>query len=447
MKNFLLNSSNSLQLDQSSNINTKTRYTSLSIVLKNCQNQQRLETSTDSLNEKKIRSKVYEINNKIQTINTSINTSGIIKTVPTNLPKLTPKSKARKIQYSSSSFCEAKVKRELSKFKKENNEKKPPHKKKLLYLGVEDVGEVLTERPKPIANLRTILQKNVYSFGKYAKKERATILKTANKNIPYDLSQDIRLCDKFSHIAEGVKFDYPKIENKKTINESIFRKLSLKDEVTFQIQINTILQKNAKRQQFKERILRVMLSAAAHLTRLGLSLSSFFETNNENIPKGYQNDFKLLLFAIKDNDYERVKSLIEDNKFLVQMFDDFKQTPLHVAAKRNRGDIVKYIISKGAKIDLEDCTGKTALHIACMYSMVENVKVLLFEYASPFKMDHNGKYPSDYATDNVIKFFLERTKTLVNFNLKLNIQESLKRIRNGLKFFFDLPVHDLKKLI
>ena len=96
---------------------------------------------------------------------------------------------------------------------------------------------------------------------------------------------------------------------------------------------------------------------------------------------------------------------------------------------------------------MEDCTGKTALHIACMYSMVENVKVLLFEYASPFKMDHNGKYPSDYATDNVIKFFLERTKTLVNFNLKLNIQESLKRIRIGLKFFFDLPVQDLKKFI
>ena len=446
MKTLSLNTSNSLQLNHSSNINTKTCYTSLNVVLKNNPNHQTLQTATNFLSKQTIRSKMFEINNKTQTINTSIYTSGNIKTVPTNLPKLTPKSRARKIQYSSSSFCEAKVQKELTKFKKENNEKKPKPKKKLIYFGIEDENETLTERPKPIKNLRTILQKSIYSFGKYSKKERANILKTANKNIPYDLSQSIRLCDKFYHIAEGVKFDYPKNE-KKTINESIFHKLSLKDEVTFQIQINTILQKNAKRQQFKERILRVMLSAAAHLTRLGLSLSSFFETNNENIPKGFQNDFKILLFAIKDNDYERVKSLIEDNKFLVQMFDDFKQTPLHVAAKRNRGDIIKYIISKGAKIDLEDCTGKTALHIACMYSMVENVKVLLFEYASPFKMDHNGKYPSDYATDNVIKFFLERTKTLVNFNLKLNIQESLKRIRIGLKFFFDLPVQDLKKFI
>ena len=129
------------------------------------------------------------------------------------------------------------------------------------------------------------------------------------------------------------------------------------------------------------------------------------------------------------------------------MFDDFKQTPLHIAAKRNRSEMIKFFLIAGAKIDLEDITGKTALHIACMYNVVENVKVLLYEYASPFKMDHEGKYPGDYAVDTVIKFFIDRMKTLVNFNLKLNIQESLKRIRNGLRFFFELPTQDLKLFI
>ena len=55
--------------------------------------------------------------------------------------------------------------------------------------------------------------------------------------------------------------------------------------------------------------------------------------------------------------------------------------------------------------------------------------------------------PADYAVDTVIKFFIDRMKTLVNFNLKLNIQESLKRIRNGLRFFFELPTQDLKLFI
>ena len=425
----------------------KTCYTSLDILLKDVSTYKANQSQRTFLNSPE---PTTERDLKTRTISSMNNSTLYSKRLKTEEKQSTVKLKQfkkRKLQVTvAKNLPPLKIQKELSKIQKGPSH----HKTKQIVRQC----STLTEEPKNLIstihqkkNLQTLLKKTIVNFGSKSKSERFYILKNAYQKINSDLSQNIRLSNKFSNIAEDVPYYETNQKDEKIINEQMFQKISLKDEVAFQVQINSIQMKNAERQKFKERILRIMLSAAAHLTRLGISLSDFFETNNENIPKNLTNDFKLLIFAIKDNDFDRVKSLVESNKFLIQMFDDFKQTPLHIAAKRNRSEMIKFFLIAGAKIDLEDITGKTALHIACMYNVVENVKVLLYEYASPFKMDHEGKYPADYAVDTVIKFFIDRMKTLVNFNLKLNIQESLKRIRNGLRFFFELPTQDLKLFI
>ena len=130
------------------------------------------------------------------------------------------------------------------------------------------------------------------------------------------------------------------------------------------------------------------------------------------------------------------------------MFDDFNQTALHVAAKRPRGEIIKLILKSGAKIDAQDIAGRTALHYACLYNNLENVEILLFEFASPLIKDHYNKLPEDYSNDELIKFFILRAKNLIDINFKrINFKESLKAIRNGLEFFFNIPEETLRKML
>lgn len=296
--------------------------------------------------------------------------------------------------------------------------------------------------------LKKKLIKPFYTAGNFLRNHlsRQKQVETIEEGLTSEVHLAKHFFPKFCKLA--LETQLPK-QKKIYVNEKIFQNLSIKDRLDASLQISSIKLKNEKRKQFKERILRIMLSAAAHLTRLGMSSAGFFKINQDvfkttEIVKTF--DFEKLIYAIKDNDMEVVENLVDGNKFILQMFDDFKQTPLHVAAKRNRKDIIKFILSRGAKIDVEDATGKTPLHIACLYNKVENVKVLLYEYASPFKMDHEGHLPIDLTTDGVIKFFLERCRALVNFNLRVNVKASLLRIRNGLRFFFELPTYEVRKM-
>jgi hypothetical protein len=96
----------------------------------------------------------------------------------------------------------------------------------------------------------------------------------------------------------------------------------------------------------------------------------------------------------------------------------------------------------------QDIAARTALHYACLYNNLENVEILLHDYASPLKLDNLGKEPGDYTTDKVIKFFIDRAKTLVDLSLsRINIVESLKRIRSGLEYFFNIPERKLRRMI
>ncbi len=79
---------------------------------------------------------------------------------------------------------------------------------------------------------------------------------------------------------------------------------------------------------------------------------------------------------VYDNDLEGFKSAFE-NGADVNMQNKYGWTPLHVAIRRDRRDMVEYLVEKGADINKVDGVGWTPLMEAVMDDMPELVAYLI----------------------------------------------------------------------
>ena len=362
----------------------------------------------------------------------------------------------RKKQHSSTGIF---TQKQLNKQKKtiESESKKPKRNKD--YLRIKSKQEYLEEEENKKKEIKNQIKKNFIKVLENEKKDLIKNLRESHKilkdkiskNISITLYDNISLSNEIKslNLTEYLKYYQERLNSKKTNLYEVIDKEKLEEiERTQKITEHRI--KNEKKKALRKKILIIILTLAAHLARSNLSLSDFLEMHEQSLNKitFFKEDFNLLKNAIKDNDEKKVKLLIEQNKFLCQMHDDFNQTALHVASKRKRGEIIKIILKYGAKIDVKDCVGRTPLHYACLYNNLENVEILLFELASPLIKDHYNKQPGDYSSDSLIKFFILRAKKLMELNLRrINVKESLKSIRNGLEFFFTIPEETLRKMI
>lgn len=77
-----------------------------------------------------------------------------------------------------------------------------------------------------------------------------------------------------------------------------------------------------------------------------------------------------------------VNSLVYNDKF-----------PLYLAAERKNPALLETLLKRGANIHLETINGRTALHKACRYSLMENILVLVSAGAYLLIEDKNGMTP------------------------------------------------------
>ena len=248
------------------------------------------------------------------------------------------------------------------------------------------------------------------------------------------------------------EYDDIKLKRKKIEVPDFINKLMInKNDIDAKMKLDLIRIKNAKKIQTREKIRRTILALSAHLFRLKITLKEFLDSEEENENEKfniYSNDFKKLINAIKDNNLSKVDYYLMKNKFLIKMIDDFNQTPLHIAAKRDNPELIKLLLEFGAKIDFEDCAGQTPLHISSKYNRIENVKILLLCLANPFKEDHQGNTADKLTTNKYIKFFINKCKTITEINLsRANMKKSIIYIRNGLNFFFKMNDKQLKAIV
>ncbi|XP_030623411.1 transient receptor potential cation channel subfamily A member 1b [Chanos chanos] len=64
----------------------------------------------------------------------------------------------------------------------------------------------------------------------------------------------------------------------------------------------------------------------------------------------------------------------------INYLDKSKSSPLHLAVRGGNTEVIKLCISKGARVDQQQCDKSTALHFACTQGAMEAVKLMLSAY-------------------------------------------------------------------
>lgn len=115
---------------------------------------------------------------------------------------------------------------------------------------------------------------------------------------------------------------------------------------------------------------------------------------------------------------DKIKELFNSDKEInINVFDDYaRETFLHSACFWEKLDIVKFLVEKGANLNMLKIGDKTPLHIACTFFNPEIVMYLVESGASLNIKDDEGKKPFFYAgvkeTRDYIKHYIKTHKTL-----------------------------------
>ncbi|XP_062974220.1 CARD- and ANK-domain containing inflammasome adapter protein-like [Elgaria multicarinata webbii] len=84
----------------------------------------------------------------------------------------------------------------------------------------------------------------------------------------------------------------------------------------------------------------------------------------------------------------------------VNAVNSANETLLHIAAAHGHTEIIDYLISKGAKLEVKDKGGRTPLHRAAEKGHDKAVKMLLQAGANIYSLDQEGKSPLHLASQN-----------------------------------------------
>lgn len=118
-------------------------------------------------------------------------------------------------------------------------------------------------------------------------------------------------------------------------------------------------------------------------------------------------DVILLHLAVEEGNLNTIKFLIEKGAD-INVKDNQGKTPLHLAAERESPYIIKYLVKKGANINAQDENGYTALHYA---SNTDVMRFLIENNIDIYITDNEENTFMFYAFENgnleLIKYFVE----------------------------------------
>ena len=117
-------------------------------------------------------------------------------------------------------------------------------------------------------------------------------------------------------------------------------------------------------------------------------------TYNAESVRLFSHKEKLLFYFISTNNISALRYLII-NGVNINILDEDRTSPLHIACRRASVQMVEEIINQGAMINIPDIVGWTPLHIAC-YSLRPEVILLLLKRKANFNtMNRDKKTPRD----------------------------------------------------
>jgi len=104
-------------------------------------------------------------------------------------------------------------------------------------------------------------------------------------------------------------------------------------------------------------------------------------------------------------------------------YDENRTSPLHIACRQGSFAVVEELLAQRSSVNITDCAGWTALHIASYCGRADIVQLLLQRAADPTLINRRGETSWDLATDpesqRVFKRFyrdIEDEDTLIDRN-------------------------------
>eukprot|EP01104_Vermistella_antarctica_P020378 TRINITY_DN869_c2_g1_i1.p1 TRINITY_DN869_c2_g1~~TRINITY_DN869_c2_g1_i1.p1 ORF type:complete len:167 (+),score=47.49 TRINITY_DN869_c2_g1_i1:140-640(+) len=103
---------------------------------------------------------------------------------------------------------------------------------------------------------------------------------------------------------------------------------------------------------------------------------------------------KKLINATITGDAETVAALLDKGADIHSLTDDgFKWTPLHLACREGKEDIVRVLLDRSADTEMKTAYGSTPLHVASKNGRTDIVRLLLGHKAVIDSVDNNGLAP------------------------------------------------------
>ncbi|QDH18745.1 hypothetical protein wCauA_03885 [Wolbachia endosymbiont of Carposina sasakii] len=138
-------------------------------------------------------------------------------------------------------------------------------------------------------------------------------------------------------------------------------------------------------------------------------VSDFLDGGANIEAKGINNQTPLCVASCKGNLY--VLKLLLSRNAKVNVQDDSRKTPLHYAAREGHSDVAELLLGRGTMIDAEDCFGMAPLHYAAYHNREGMVSFLISQGAKVEAMDEKARTPLHYAAReghlDVAKLLLE----------------------------------------
>lgn len=130
----------------------------------------------------------------------------------------------------------------------------------------------------------------------------------------------------------------------------------------------------------------------------------------------YSDDFNTpLICAIQSSDIELVKYLVSKGADVNIKEHEHGYSPLHIAIKYERADILAYLIEKDGLVNVANYYGESLVHTAVISWEIKSLELLLQANVNVFAADKYGKTAYDYLVTDV------------------DLAESERMIRNKLK--------------